>query len=118
MSKHIFAQAKLTNFALERAAARLPTRAAPSRELVISLLRGRPEIQAEVSWLRSVAARRGAASAGDGDAPDDVSSRRLGPPDPAGPDAADSCCAPAHPKQPPGGATADVSRDEQLTASV
>ena len=118
MTKHICAQPRTTNFALERAMARLPACAAPSRALVTSLLRGSPEVEAEVSRLRSAPDQRSLAAT-DRDFDHCASrSRRPEPPESDGPDAAEACIPGARPNGPPGGACASVPRDEQLTASA
>lgn len=117
MSKHVWVQARLTNFALERAAARLPAQAAPLRALVISLLRGRPQIQVEVTRLRPAAAPRDPAAPADGNDHNDVPIRRSEPPEPEGPDAAEACGPRARPNGPPGGACAEMPGEEQTTAS-
>ncbi len=116
MSKHVWVQARLVNFALERAAARLPAQAAPSRALVMSLLRGRPQVQAEASRRSSEVALRDCAAPAGGNDHNDVPIRRSEPPDPEGPDAAEVCDPRARPNWPPGGACASMSWEEQLTA--
>ena len=116
MSKHFWVQARLTNFALERAAARLPAQAAPSRALVISLLRGRPQIQAEVSRRRPAVALRDGGAPASGNDHNDVPIRRSEPPEPEGPDAAEARGPRARPNGPPGGACASTPWEEQLTA--
>lgn len=116
MSKHVWVQARLVNFALERAAARLPAKAALSRALVMSLLRGRPQIQAEVSRRRSAVALRDRVAPAGGNDHNDVPIHRSEPPEPEGPDAAEVCDPRARPNGPPGGACASMSWEEQLTA--